>query len=110
MPTVSEFKEGLGLPVDPPRQYKRISLKKKVLLWPLQYLDQDPPSDRVYSGWTEIVGEGGLCLVTEMKVQVNQVLNIVQKSGRGHTPTLIQVQWISRMSCSQLRVGVKFLF
>ncbi|HIE65272.1 MAG: hypothetical protein ABGX83_09430 [Nitrospira sp.] len=109
MSTSTAFIEEMGSLFSAPRQYKRIALKKKVLIWPLDELDQDMPVDCASSGWTETVGEGGLCLFTKMKIQVNQVLMVSLKAGAGHVPTLVEVKWISRKFDSWSKVGVKFL-
>jgi hypothetical protein len=110
MATAAAFIEEMGPLFSTPRQYKRISLKKKILIWPEDRLDRETPADCASSGWTETIGEGGLCLVTRMKVQVNQVLKVSLKTGAGHVPTLVEVKWISEKFDSWSRIGVKFLF
>lgn len=109
MTTATSFIEEMGRLFSNPRRYKRISLKKKVLLWHVDDLAIDTPVETASSGWTETVGEGGLCLVTQMKVQVNQVLKVSLQSGSGHVPTLVEVMWITEKFDSWDRVGVKFL-
>jgi len=110
MSTAVAFIEEMGQLFSTPRKYKRIGLKKKVLLWSSDDLDREMSEDCASSGWTETIGEGGLCLITKMKVHVNQVLKVSLEAGAGHVPTLVEVKWIVLRFDSWSRVGVKFIF
>ncbi len=108
MAAAAEFIAEIKPMFDPPRRYKRVSLKKEVLLRPTN--NPEVLAEGVSSGWTETIGEGGLSLVTEMKVHVNQILRVSLQAGEGHVPTLIEVKWVTKMFDSWSKVGVKFLF
>ncbi|MGB3941869.1 MAG: PilZ domain-containing protein [Candidatus Manganitrophaceae bacterium] len=63
-------------------------------------------------GQGENISQGGICLVTKVRLEVSQFLRMTLrlKTVPVDIPTLVEVRWIKPLSSSLFKIGARFLY
>jgi hypothetical protein len=97
---------------NPPRENKRVVFNEEILLWKGTSLQTKKPPRSAIIGRAKNISNGGVCLVTKTKLEINQFLRMTFKltSVPINIPTLVEVRWVEKVSDSYFRVGARFIY
>ena len=100
---------------NPERSNRRLSYEKEVIVSKgAQFALKAPKGSTksVATGQMKNISNGGLCLVSKTKVNVNDFLRLSFKLEALPVaiPTLVEVRWVQKMSDSFFKFGVRFVF
>lgn len=97
---------------NPPRENKRVIFNEEIILWKGTSLQTKKPPRSAITGKAKNISDGGVCLVTKTKLEVNQFLRMAFKleSVPINIPTLVEVRWVEKMSDSFFKVGARFIY
>lgn len=67
---------------------------------------------RFFDAWTENIGSGGLCLISDQEIRPASLIccQISLTDVPVAVPALMTVQWVERSESGGFRLGLKFLF
>lgn len=99
----------------PERSNRRVSYEKEVIVSkgaPLVLKSVKSSNKSVSTGQMKNISNGGLCLVSKTKVNVNDFLRLSFKLEALPVtiPTLVEVRWVQKTSDSFFKFGVRFIF
>lgn len=97
---------------NPPRENRRVTFNEEILLWKGTSLQTKKPPRSAIVGKAKNISDGGVCLVTKAKLEVNQFLRMAFKleSVPINIPTLVEVRWVEKVSDSLFKVGARFIY
>ncbi|MDC4223811.1 MAG: PilZ domain-containing protein [Candidatus Manganitrophus sp.] len=97
---------------NPPRENKRVVFNEEILLWKGTSLQTKKPPRSAIIARAKNISNGGVCLVTKTKLEINQFLRMTfkLKSVPINIPTLVEVRWVEKVSDSYFRVGARFIY
>lgn len=97
---------------NPARENRRMAFKEEVVLWRGGTFQSNRPPRASIGARAQNVSNGGICLITKTKLEVNQFLRLAFKleSLPISIPTLIEIRWVEKMPNAHFKIGARFIY
>jgi hypothetical protein len=114
MPSLVMDQAGLKDYFNPERSNRRLSYEKEVIVSKGAHFALKAPrgsAKPIATGYMKNISNGGLCMVSKTKVNVNDFLRLSFKLEALPVaiPTLVEVRWVQKTDDS-FKFGVRFIF